>query len=309
MGSEDRLPKSIGELWGSLLWCLLLHKRPEAQVEWFTNEALENGVLSYANVKVKDSLQLREDVLEFIKTLVAKHPKDTMRLGVLEEYGGMFKKDSEFCLINGIKNASDLIAGEVEPDLKGFLISMDEDEKLVQEFVFQLIYPLKKKIHRVSKKKTLKEKYFLCQIGLTKAIVWIHRMGLGNELCTPNSHHLHFLVECGVKKFESYKSYDIHDLRDYSIFNKEMLGVRDELMEKLGKEISLRDLDIAVFYYESSKQLLKGMLCKRNFTPRELINFLEEAGMTLEDWVNDLIDLDKYEKLAEKLREYAKENL
>lgn len=130
----------------------------------------------------------------------------------------------------------------------------------------------------------------------------MHDCGLAYDLVPPNSHIRRFLAECGYPGF-GWSREEPEDWQIFTLVCDKMRDVARQVSEVLGRPISAKQAQAAVWYLQCCRGLLS-----RNYSgklsPQALIDFLETRRWSVDELDERLGDVEQLEELTEDLRNF-----
>jgi hypothetical protein len=132
-------------------------------------------------------------------------------------------------------------------------------------------------------------------VGYIKAVIWMYDCGIAYDLVPPNSHVKRFLAECGYPEF-GWSRDEPEDWQIFALANRRMREVAEEVSRHLGKPISAKQAQAAVWYLQSCRGLLPRNYSGR-LSPRTLTDFLGSMRWDIHDLANRLADVEQLEPL------------
>jgi len=73
---------------------------------------------------------------------------------------------------------------------------------------------------------------------------------------------------------------------------------------KIIESVTVRDVQLAIWYYKSSQNLLHNSKSKKLLTPQRLLDYLKFKGMKLSEFGDELTDVEREDNLADDLKDF-----
>jgi len=143
-------------------------------------------------------------------------------------------------------------------------------------------------------------------IGPVNAILWLHGYGKAFDQCPPSRQVSHFVEgDLENKQFDYRKRDDEEERED----NKRLAALAVEKLTKdvLSKNIeniTVRDVQQAIWYYKSAQNLLHNSKSKKLLTPQKLLDYLKYKGKKLTEFGDELTDIDEEDNLSADLKDF-----
>lgn len=139
-------------------------------------------------------------------------------------------------------------------------------------------------------------------VRYVKAVLWFYGCGIAENIVPPNGHVIRFLRECGYSGFGSQR--DPPD--DWQIFTPAcacMKNVSQEVETALGKKISPKQAQTAVWYLQTCKGLLPRNY-KSKLNPFLLMDFLDLQRWDIPELDQKIASIEELESLAFDLKSF-----
>ncbi len=289
--SDDGLPVNKEEIWNALMYPIFLGKNVRSAQASYIKNVLSEYVTMEKAQELGEGTGWREEVLDKIGSKlmnISGDPGEGYKSGILKTVKGMVENHelskSMHRAVNYI-DSNDIDAQKIE-DLRGDIEAQRE-----------LIVSSAKNIYN---------------IGLVKSVLWFYNCGIAKHLAPPNSHVKDFLSNCNA-------TLDIEDLKDEEI---EVIGERSKFLatltsvsekmesvtlkveSKLNTNLTVREVQSAVWYLQTCKKLEKVKYLHTDLTPTLLLDFLEEKGWDINEFSARLNDLERLKRVGQSLRDF-----
>jgi len=179
---------------------------------------------------------------------------------------------------------------------KKYLEAKTSDTKTTKNFVVEISYS------GIMKENPMK----ITGIGPVNAILWLHGYGKAFDQCPPSRQVSHFVEgDLENKQFDYRKRDDEEERED----NKRLAALAVEKLTKdvLSKNIeniTVRDVQQAIWYYKSAQNLLHNSKSKKLLTPQKLLDYLKYKGKKLTEFGDELTDIDEEDNLSADLKDF-----
>ncbi len=120
-------------------------------------------------------------------------------------------------------------------------------------------------------------------VGYTKAVLWLHGCGVGNDFAPDNNHTIGFLNECGLPGTRIRE--------DYYVIISYVNKVVNEVNQQTNKNYSVRDASYCIYLYRATRNLVKKGY-KKYFDPSTLLAFMNDQNCSIGDLENYLYNIE-----------------
>lgn len=133
-------------------------------------------------------------------------------------------------------------------------------------------------------------------IGLTKAVLWLHACGLGQDFCPPS------------RQVTDFVDYDINNLNYFQAKKQQnidwdyvlaMQTFHEKEIRPSLQSATVRDTGVAVWYWKSGQGLLKRNKSKLNL--QRFLDYLHSRNFKLGNFAGQLDDIDQVDDLSKDL--------
>ena len=143
---------------------------------------------------------------------------------------------------------------------------------------------------------------FIHKVGYVKGVLWFYSCGIARDLVPPNAHVTRFLYECGYPGF----GWSREPVPDWQVFTPACNCMRDVARlvgTELNQTVTPKQAQLAVWYLQACRGLLPAGY-RRQFTPLELIDFLNNQRWSIQHLGNRLDDVEQLESLTSDLKAF-----
>ncbi|MHA1834861.1 MAG: hypothetical protein ACTSV7_12850, partial [Candidatus Baldrarchaeia archaeon] len=139
-------------------------------------------------------------------------------------------------------------------------------------------------------------------VSYIKAVLWLYGCGIGRTIVPPNSHVKRFLTECGYSGF-GWSRDEPEDWQIFTLACARMLEVAQQISDELGRHITPKQAQAAVWYLQTCRGLLPRRYSQR-LSPRILIDFLQTQKWNISYLDSRLADIEELEDVAKQLKDF-----
>lgn len=139
-------------------------------------------------------------------------------------------------------------------------------------------------------------------VGYIKAVLWLYDCGIAYNLVPPNSHIKRFLTDCGYHGF-GWSRDQPEDWQIFALACARMSDVAQQVADELGRPITPKQAQAAVWYLQTCRGLISGKYPRR-LSPLNLIAFLRNQRWDIGELAKRLGDVEELENLAEDLKRF-----
>ena len=281
------------ELWRELANTIFLdNNRNSAEVIFIAETLSKSGLLDREYILNNTCNEWEEKTREFLleKTKSLSGRKEGILQGLLSNLSIPSHSLKESAIFFKKRNIS--------PE---YLKEINQEPKEIGEFL-KIAY--NKSSSYITGRKN-PEKLF--NIGLTKALLWLQAFDLAEDYCPPSRQIKDFVdYNLDKKNWKQIKSSTIENLNeDFRYISSIRKFNKDEIKPQI-PESTTRDVGIAIWYWKSTQNLLKGKI-KKELTPKRLLNYLDVNGMYLIDLGDKLGDIEQIDNLAKDIGDFLED--
>lgn len=272
--------KSMEKLWEDFTWVIFLdNNRNIAEVTYINKVLWDEGLLDRKWI-LNNSQQ---DWVDKTKTFISKYVKrqNGRKKGALN---GLL---SDLSMPAQSLKQSAIFFKDKDVSPK-FLRTVTVDKNSIDKFLGEMSFQPNPLTGRINP-------YKINKIGITKALLWLQIYGLTKDYCPP-SRQIKDFVESWMKKDSSLIHNDFQYILYMRDFNKN--EVKPIILES-----TTRDAGLAVWYWKSTQNLLKGKV-KKQLTPKKLLMYLDLEKLSLDKLDGTLSNIDKIDDLANDIKEF-----
>jgi hypothetical protein len=280
------LPKSVYDVWDALIYPLFLGENTRSAQASYVCDMLHNDFLTYR--KAKKALNDPSWSKKVASAL--NHRLSSIKGSNAEGY-----KRAILALLRNQAERGELI------------------ETITSAIDFFNIYkPIHKYIDKI-KKDTDAQKEFVVlsargifNVGIIKSVIWLYSCGIGKEIVPPTSHIRRFLSESGI----SYFDWSLNGMSDEEAFApacRYISDIANSCTILIGKKITPKEIQNAVWYYETCKSLIAHSKLSKHLTPRNLIQYLNSNNWTLRNLGDIIDDIERIDDLSQSIKDFLKQ--
>jgi ribosomal protein L31 len=287
------LPNNTKEIWNNFTWHIFLTEdRNIAQVSFIHNSLLPTGILDLELVyemERKDWIEkFKKEVEKTIKNLSGikyNIMKTTISDEQLEEMSTSIKDLSIFFKNNNVN--------------KKFLLEKTKNDVAIGNFIVEMA--------------SAKHPNHIRYIGFTKSVLWLNHFGLALNFC-PNSRQVKNFIEEDMGETIETKSYYKGsrikveaDADEYTffVFQGKIRKFKEDLQIFMKSHITVRDVQLAIWYYKTAQSLLSNTHFRKKLTPKMLLDYFDARKMTLDDFDDKINNIDEIDDLREDLKHFV----